>query len=375
MQIALALAAFLALIAGLWGGIYRIGWLVPPLAPELPGIHGPLIVCGFLGTLFGLDRAFSLKTPWAYLSPAIIAIGSFLLFQWPVEPMAPALIFIGSLGFSLICFLVQSRQPNLYNLMIFVGSLHWLAGILIWFSQWPVYNIYAWWIGFVLFTIVGQRLELAHRIKLEQPPFIWLKIALAVVILGEIIMVIGHFSGPDSVIDVHIDAINDPRLTWGMRVTGVGIFAAALWLLIFDAAWSLLAGRGMAKYAAICLISGYIWLAVTGALSIMFAGLVSGVRYDALIHAFFLGFLWFVIFGHGPILVLSSLGCRVEPSLFLYVPVVALHGSLVIRIIGDMLRDIEMKKIGGAGNGMALLLFFAALLYGYLKSKKGTHHV
>ena len=41
----------LALLTALWSGLVRLGWTLPLLRPHLPAVHGPLIVCGFLGTL------------------------------------------------------------------------------------------------------------------------------------------------------------------------------------------------------------------------------------------------------------------------------------------------------------------------------------
>ncbi len=38
--------AILALLAGMWAGLMRLGWALPPLAPAF---HGPLI-SGFLDT-------------------------------------------------------------------------------------------------------------------------------------------------------------------------------------------------------------------------------------------------------------------------------------------------------------------------------------
>ena len=49
--------AGLALLAGLWGGLLRIGWSLPPLEAQLATLHGPLMVGGFLGVVIALERA------------------------------------------------------------------------------------------------------------------------------------------------------------------------------------------------------------------------------------------------------------------------------------------------------------------------------
>lgn len=40
----LMLLAALALLAGLWAGLLRLGWQLPPLSLALPTNHGPLMI-------------------------------------------------------------------------------------------------------------------------------------------------------------------------------------------------------------------------------------------------------------------------------------------------------------------------------------------
>jgi hypothetical protein len=49
-----------ALLAGLWAGLVRLGWAVPPGHPAWVANHGPLMISGFLGTLISLERAVAL---------------------------------------------------------------------------------------------------------------------------------------------------------------------------------------------------------------------------------------------------------------------------------------------------------------------------
>ena len=68
--------ALVALVAGLWTGLVRLGIDVDPLRPELASLHGPLLVWGFLGTQIGLERAVALRRRWPYLVPAATAAGA-----------------------------------------------------------------------------------------------------------------------------------------------------------------------------------------------------------------------------------------------------------------------------------------------------------
>jgi hypothetical protein len=59
-RVPLLALAWAALIGALWGGLLRLGWAWPTPQPSLALLHGPLMVCGFLGTLIGLERAVAL---------------------------------------------------------------------------------------------------------------------------------------------------------------------------------------------------------------------------------------------------------------------------------------------------------------------------
>lgn len=48
-----------SLLTGLAAGLARLGWNLPSLA--WADIHGPLMVCGFFGTVIGLERAVALN--------------------------------------------------------------------------------------------------------------------------------------------------------------------------------------------------------------------------------------------------------------------------------------------------------------------------
>ena len=49
------LLAVVALVAGLWGGLLRLGLPLPVPSAWLITDHGGLMVSGFLGTLIGVD--------------------------------------------------------------------------------------------------------------------------------------------------------------------------------------------------------------------------------------------------------------------------------------------------------------------------------
>jgi len=79
--------AILALLAALWAGLMRLGWLLPALTPALALAHGPLMISGFLGTLIPLERAVAMKQKWMYAPPLLAGLG------WLVaSPHCPQLV-------------------------------------------------------------------------------------------------------------------------------------------------------------------------------------------------------------------------------------------------------------------------------------------
>jgi hypothetical protein len=75
----------LALLAGMWAGLLRLGWGWPMLRPTLPISHGPLMIAGFLGTVIGIERAVALQAlagaryRWTFLGPGLTGLGAMLL--------------------------------------------------------------------------------------------------------------------------------------------------------------------------------------------------------------------------------------------------------------------------------------------------------
>lgn len=56
-RIPLLIAGFVSLTFGIGTGLVRLGWNFPLPAAGLAAYHGPLMVCGFLGTVIALERA------------------------------------------------------------------------------------------------------------------------------------------------------------------------------------------------------------------------------------------------------------------------------------------------------------------------------
>ena len=340
--LAMALA-ILALLAALWAGWVRIGWPWPALRPTLPLSHGPLMVSGFLGTLIGVERAMALGRRWTYAGPLLTGAGALLLILGlPAIPASagPLLITLGSLGLLAVFMVILRRHPALFTVVMALGVLAWVVGNLLWLSGWPIYHIVLWWAAFLVLTIAGERLELGRLVRLTRKNESLFLAASSLFLAGLVVML--------------------PEINLGTRLAGAGMLALSLWLLRYDIARRTIRQSGLPRFAAACLLAGYVWLGIAGILAIVFGGVVAGPRYDALLHAVFLGFVFSMIFGHAPIIFPAVLKVPINFQPVFYAHLALLHLSLVLRLSGDLIPFFPAREWGGLFNGIAILLFLAS---------------
>ncbi|MCL5677413.1 MAG: hypothetical protein M1602_06075 [Firmicutes bacterium] len=143
----------------------------------------------------------------------------------------------------------------------------------------------------------------------------------------------------------------------GIRVAGVGLAGLGLWMLQYDVARRTVRQRGLPRFIAVALLVGYGWLAVAGVQALTFGGVVAGVRYDAILHAIFLGFVVSMIFAHAPVIFPAVLGVTMPYRPAFYGHLALLHLSLLLRIAGDLAGSVTWRQWGGMLNVIALLLF------------------
>ena len=143
----------------------------------------------------------------------------------------------------------------------------------------------------------------------------------------------------------------------GVRLAGTGMLALALWLLRFDIARHTVKKTGLTRFMAVCLLSGYVWLGIGGILSITFGGVTAGFQYDAILHTMYVGFVMAMIFAHAPIIFPAVLGKAVPYHPIFYSHLIALHLSLMLRVVGDLTLWLPARQWGGLLNAVAILLF------------------
>ncbi|HEX7974081.1 MAG TPA: hypothetical protein VF498_06715 [Anaerolineales bacterium] len=356
LRIPLLALGVLLLLAALWTGLIRLGWAWPHLLPLLPAYHGPLMVSGFLGTLVSLERAVALHKRWTYLAPLLSGLGGLALLVDRTGLVGPFLLTLGSLGLVALFGVILQRHFARYTAVMALGSLAWLAGNLLWLAGRPIYTIVLWWAAFLVLTIAGERLELGRLVRLSRLAEGLFLGAIGLFLAGLIWSVFA--------------------LAPGVRLAGIGMLALGAWLLRYDIARRTLRKPGLPRFAAFCLLSGYLWLGFAGILALVYGAPVAGLRYDALLHAIFIGNIISMIFGHAPIIFPAILGLPISFDPFFYAPLGLLHFSLLLRIGGDLAGSQPARLWGGLLNAIAILLFLAlvglSLRRGLAKSRSQT---
>jgi hypothetical protein len=302
-------------------------------------LHGPLMVCGFLGTLIGLERAVGTGMKWAYAGPALTALGAALALIGVPAPVGPLLITLGSLiTFAVLLTLVR-LLPALFTVVIALGGLTWAIGNVLWLAGRPIPVAVLWWINFLVLTIAGERLELSRMLKLSRLAQGLFGVTVAILLLGTTIGVFDY--------------------AVGMQLMGGGMVAIAVWLLRYDIARRRIKAGGVAKFIGISLMSGYVWLAIGGILALRYGGIMAGPAYDATLHSIFLGFVFAMIFAHAPIIFPAVLHVSMAFTPRFYSHLVLLNISLILRVAGDLIPYWPARLWGGMLNVLVLLFFVA----------------
>jgi hypothetical protein len=332
--------ALLSMVWGVWMGLLRLGWALPLPWPDQLILHGPLMVGGFIGTLIGLERAAGISKPWAYAAPLLTASGSALLVVGPPGPLGPLFITLGSTVVVVLFAVVIWRETSLFALTMARGAGAWVAGNALWLSGEAIYRVVFWWIAFLVLTIAGERLELNRLLR----PSRRIRVAFALAI-GCLVAGVGIASRwPEA----------------GVRIAGMGLIALSGWLASFDVARRTVRQAGVTRYIAVCLLSGYVWLGVGGAIAIAGGASTPGSAYDAMLHAIFLGFAVAMIFGHAPIVFPAILGKPLPFRKTSYMHLGVLQASVALRLTGDVVEALARYRAwGGLLSAVALLMFVA----------------
>jgi hypothetical protein len=349
-RVPLLVLGFAGLLVGAGAGLARLGWSVPAAAAAVTSLHGPLMICGFFGVVISLERAVAIGRYWAYLGPLFGGAGCVAAIAG-ASAIAAWFFVAGSLVLLAASIDIFRRQTALFTFTLALGAACWSVGNSLWAAGSTVHDVVTWWFAFLILTIAGERLELSRFLA----PSRVAKWAFAVII---VVIGAGLFGASSR---------------WGAQALAIGLLALAAWLLKQDIARRTVRNRGLTRFIAVCLLSGYLWLAVGGGIILASGGLLPGApSYDAALHALGLGFVFSMVFGHAPIIFPAVLRVNVPYHPTFYGPLALLHVSLIARLAGDASGQFAWTRAGGLLNALALAAFVVSTVSAAVRGKRSA---
>ena len=337
----LALVA-VALVAGIAGGLWRVGVTLPATVDaawlgHAALAHAALMICGFLGTVIGIERAVAVKLRAAFVAPLASGLGSLCLLLGQAAPGA-WLGVAAAVAFTAVNIVVVRRQRAAHTWLLLVGALSWLVGNLLFATGQSSVATLPWWFAFLVLTIAAERLEMTRLMRRRPAAQGSLYAVMSALLVGAA----GSAVAPVA----------------GGVLYGIALALLALWLGVFDIARRTVFAHGLSRYMAVCLLGGYGWLALAG---VAWAATALGLpARDVALHALGLGFIVSMMMGHAPVILPAAARIKLYFGVFFYVPLAALHLSLVMRL-GFGFFDEPLRAIGAAFNGVAIALFAATV--------------
>jgi hypothetical protein len=334
-----------SLVSGVFGGLARYGvapssfngdaWLSQALL-----WHAGLMICGFLGTVIGIERAVALKLRAAFVAPLLSGTAG-LCFVVGRATLASALLVAAALVFVAVNIIIVARQRAAHTVLLLAAAVAWLIGNLHFAFGAASLATLTWWFSFLVLTIAAERLEmtrLMRRHPAAQPSFYSVVALMMAGAAGSAVWPVG-----------------------GGLLFGAGLTLLAIWLAVFDIARRTVFAAGLPRYMAVCLLGGYAWLAVAG---VAWAAMVLGFPMrDIALHALGLGFVISMVMGHAPVILPAVARVKMQFGRPFYGPLLALHLSLVLRL-GASAFDDHLRSVGAAMNALTLVWFAATALGG-----------
>lgn len=302
--------------------------------------HGGIMVGGFLSTLIAIEKIIPLKKKWLLVIPALSSSTVILFYLGHVDIAIPMLI-ASSAGLAVVYGIYLRQSVDVPMVLMLISALCLLTGNIVLLSKNLYPLAFPWWMGFLLFTIVSERLDLTKFLPVNKNQKRLLLYCLGFFVLG----ILTPFHGS------------------GSYISGAALVMTGTWLLRFDVIRINLRKTGLTKFTGVALLSGYCFLMFSGVLMISLPSSVA-FGYDAVVHTFFLGFVFTMIFAHGPVILPGVLGLMVKPyHVFLYIPLILLIASVLIRVMADLnLIPLSMQLVSGYLTAIAILLYFITLI-------------
>jgi hypothetical protein len=240
--------------------------------------------------------------------------------------------------------LLRRGHLDIHLLVMGVGGLAWVYAAVAWLGGVGPIRLTPVLAAYLVLTIVGERLELSRLTLPSAASRHRFLVLVAVFVVGA--------------------ALAPWWRSGGLIVGGVALVAQVGWLARHDLARRTIHRPGIPRFAAICLLSAYVWMAVSGVLWVASGLGAAGVLlHDAMVHALFLGFVLSMVMGHAPIIIPAVLRTSLRFSRLAYVPLVLLHSSVALRIAADLVSSLAWREIALYGNITSLAVFLVVTVH------------
>jgi len=326
-------------LGALYGGLWRLGWDIPH-ASRLGELHGPLMICGFFGTLIGLERAVALGGHWAFLAPALSCLGAALAVGG--APFGVAAFLFTSAATILVAGSFVSFRDRFQRstIVLATGALCWGVGDVSWLITGDAPSAAPWWLLFLVLTIVAE--GLGGR---GLPSFG--RASAAALLACVMLLIAGAIFG-----------MYDAN---GARFLGAGLVALSLWLFRYDIARG---GPRLAphrQFAAFAMFAGYLWIGLAGCALILAPPAVAPYGYDLALHAILIGFVLSMAMGHSVNAIPAITGAAAPFHSAMYVGLGLLHLSVALRVCADLTTWDAGRMTSGPLTLLALTAFGGVL--------------
>ena len=329
----------LLLVLGISGGLLRSGVEIRSLATAVTW-HGALMVA-FFTTVVSLERAVAYARWPALLVPLAAASAGVLLLAG--QPTAgQLLLLLAAVGQPILYLKFWKMSRELHVILQALAPFFLAAGIVAWWCRAAVSAAVDGWMLYLVWTIAGERLDL-QRLARPSPAILRILVGLYVA----------------SLVAVFLQPWTPTLAT---QISALVLALVALWLLRFDIARRTVKIPGQTRYIALALLTGYGWLLFGALLRFGYPQDQAGSIYDAALHAVWLGFVFSMVFGHLPVILPALSGARFLWHKLLYAPLGVLHGSLAVRVVGDLTGNYPLRQWGGILGAVAIAMFLVVAL-------------
>lgn len=329
--------AMVCLVAGLYGGLARMGVFKPFL--QQPVLHhGSLMVVGFLAALIALERYFGSGSRLAAFSSLCFSLGGASLLMG-VTVVNRVLWAAGSVFFASWAVHNLYRFRRHFSTIFFTASAAFIGAGVYFYIQNSPSTLYSYsYAAFLTTFIAGERMDM---LKISNAP--WSNYLLAVASI--------------------------PLAAAGILAVEKMFLAAAFLAVILTAARRDVALRfirktGFSRYLGLGLGTAYSWLGLAVVLWLLTNA------FDTLIHVIFLGFSGTMIFTHAPIILPAILRIPSFYTPHIYIPFAMLQASTVLRLAAGAMYNMGLWSISGWITAISVLTFAAVALTNVLHRRR-----